>query len=91
MDKCEKKSSDRSQMLNKIRELEFAAVELNLFLDNNPHNQHALADYNCITANLMKLKRKFEMEHGPLTNFGYAQSKYPWGWVEEPWPWEIDG
>ncbi|MBU5486340.1 spore coat protein CotJB [Clostridium sp. MSJ-11] len=91
MDKCEKKSSDRSQMLNKIRELEFAAVELNLFLDNNPNNQHALADYNCVTANLMKLKRKFEMEYGPLTNFGYAQSKCPWRWVEDPWPWEIDG
>lgn len=89
MDKSDKKSSNRSQMLNKIRELEFAAVELNLFLDNFPHNHQALADFNCVTENLMKLKRRFEMEYGPLTNFGYAQSKAPWRWVEDPWPWEI--
>nr|WP_315117139.1 spore coat protein CotJB [uncultured Clostridium sp.] len=88
MDKCNTKS-DRSQLLRKIRELEFAAVELNLFLDNNPHNQRALDHYNCITADLVKLKRRFEIEFSPLTNFGNAQSKCPWGWVEEPWPWEI--
>lgn len=79
---------DRKKMLNKIRELEFAAVELNLYLDNFPNNKKALADYNMFTKQLMCLKKEYEMKHGLLTNFGYGQSQYPWTWVNEPWPWE---
>lgn len=83
-------SSNRKELLKKIQELEFAAVELNLFLDNHPHNQQALADYNMITENLINMKNMYEAKYGPLTNFGYCPSQYPWKWVEEPWPWEED-
>ena len=76
------------KMLRKIQELEFAAVELNLFLDNHPTHQRALMDYNMITQELMQVKQAYEMQYGPLTNFGFAPSQYPWRWVEEPWPWE---
>lgn len=89
MSDSSRKESNRYKMLRKIQELEFAAVDLNLYLDNHPHNQQALADYNCITQNLMDMKKQYEMAYGPLTNFGYSQSKAPWGWVSEPWPWEI--
>lgn len=81
--------SERSELLGKIRELEFAAVELNLYLDNFPENQQALASYNTFTCELMKLKKEYEMKYGVLTNFGYAESQMPWTWVNEPWPWEI--
>lgn len=75
-------------LLKKIRELEFAAVDLNLFLDNHPNNKQALSDYNKITEDLNKLKRIYEVNNGPLSNYGYAPSQYPWQWVNEPWPWE---
>ncbi|OFI05472.1 CotJB protein [Clostridium acetireducens DSM 10703] len=81
-------SNQRNALLRQIQELEFAAVELNLYLDNNPNNINALRDYNCITEDLMAAKKKYEMMFGPLTNFGYAKSKAPWQWVNEPWPWE---
>lgn len=76
------------KLLKKIQEVEFAAIELNLFLDNNPDNLKALADYNFMASQLACLKNDYEMEFGPLTNFGNAQSKAPWEWVNEPWPWE---
>lgn len=79
---------NRKELLNKIRELEFAAVELNLYLDNFPHNKQALMDYNCFTEELMKCKKMYESKYGPLTNFGYSLSQYPWAWVNDPWPWE---
>lgn len=79
----------RVEMMRRIKELEFATVDLNLFLDNHPQNQQALMDYNRFTKELMELKKKYEAQYGVLTNFGQSQSQYPWTWVNEPWPWEI--
>jgi len=79
----------RKDLLRKIQELEFALVELNLFLDTHPTEEKALMHYNMYTEKLMDLKNRYEMKHGPLTNFGYAPSQYPWQWVCEPWPWEM--
>jgi len=76
-------------LLKRIQELEFAAVDLNLYLDNHPENQQALIDYNKITEELKKLKKMYEAQYGPLTNYGYAPSQYPWAWVNDPWPWEV--
>lgn len=80
----------RGEMMKKIQEVEFATIDLNLYLDNHPENQRALMDYNSLTSELINLKRIYEMKYGPLTNFGYAPSKYPWQWIESPWPWEIE-
>lgn len=81
----------RSELMNKIRELEFAAVDINLYLDNHPTCQQALNDYNSLSEELNKLKREYEMKYGPLSHFGSAPSQYPWRWVSEPWPWEMEG
>ena len=76
-------------LLHRIQELQFATVDIGLYLDNYPENQKALNEYNCFTQELMKLKRAYEMNYGPLTHFGYAPSAYPWKWINEPWPWEM--
>ncbi|RKD22471.1 spore coat protein JB [Caminicella sporogenes DSM 14501] len=85
----EKKDINRKDLLKKIQEVEFAIVDLNLYLDTHPKNQRALADYNMLTNELFRLKKIYEMNYGPLTNFGYAPSHYPWQWIESPWPWEL--
>lgn len=77
------------ELLDKIRELEFAAVDLTLYLDNHPTCEKALADYNTVVEELSELKKAYEMSYGPLVHFGCAPSQYPWRWVNEPWPWEI--
>lgn len=76
-------------LLSKIQELEFVAVDLNLYLDNHPQNKNAIADYNTVTRELTNLKKLYETQNGPLSNFGCSESQYPWQWVNEPWPWEI--
>lgn len=76
------------ELMKRIKELEFTAVDLNLYLDNHPSNEKALADYNYATQELNKHKRLYEMNFGPLTNYGTSPSQYPWRWVNEPWPWE---
>lgn len=79
---------NRDDLMKRIKNFEFAAVDLNLYLDNNPTNQQAISDYNMIVKELKELKKVYEMNNGPLTNFGESPSQFPWRWVEDPWPWE---
>ncbi|WP_432404591.1 spore coat protein CotJB [Wukongibacter sp. M2B1] len=79
----------RKELLNRIQELEFTALDLNLYLDNHPENMEALMEYNKCANQISQLKRMYEMKYGPLMNFGFSPSQYPWRWVDEPWPWEL--
>lgn len=80
----------RLQLLRDIMALEFTAVEFNLYLDTHPRDQRALLAYNQTVEELNELKEAYQAAYGPLTNFGTAASEYPWRWVDEPWPWEIN-
>ncbi|WP_010232832.1 spore coat protein CotJB [Clostridium arbusti] len=82
------KDLSREELINSIHELKFAALDLNLYLDTHPDCRTALTDYNNITSDLKVVISTYESKYGPLTNFGGAESKYPWAWTEEPWPWE---
>ncbi len=82
--------NEQKEKLKKIMAEEFTAIEFNLYLDTHPHDKRALHDYNKTVKRLKHLKEKYEDEYGPLTNFGYSTSGYPWQWIEEPWPWEIN-
>jgi len=80
----------RKQMLIAIMAYQFTAVELNLYLDTHPGDERALGLYNQTVCILEELKQDYEDRYGPLTNFGETGSEYPWRWVEEPWPWQIN-
>lgn len=82
---CEKQLA----LLKRLQEMEFVAIELNLYLDTHPCDEEALNDFNCAAEAIMKLKQEYEAEYGPLMNFGFSFSKSPWQWVEGPWPWEL--
>lgn len=75
-------------LMRQLQEVSFALVDLNLYLDNYPNNQQALADFNRLSQQYAELKNSYEAQYGPLTNFGYSCSQYPWQWIGEPWPWE---
>ena len=79
---------NREKLIRAIQEYEFAAIELNLYLDYFPRCKDALEDYNYITRELNKLIGEYEKCFGPLKNFGEDMSDFPWQWVDEPWPWE---
>lgn len=88
MSKCELDQKGVA-LLKEIQAYEFAAIDLNLFLDTHPNEQRALVDYNALTHHLNMLKSQYEQLYGPLVVFGFAPSQYPWQWTEGPWPWEI--
>lgn len=82
--------SEQALMLLQIQELDFAAIDLNLYLDTHPNDKKALHDYNCLTQKLRVLRNEYQRIYGPLVNFGFAPSQYPWRWINDPWPWEIE-
>ena len=75
----------REDMMMKIRELDFAIIELGLYLDTQPDDQRALCLHREYTKELRDLKDKYQKMYGPLSIY-YPCNK--WRWLEEPWPWE---
>lgn len=77
-------------MLKKIQEMQFVALELNLYLDTHPMDGDAINDFNCAAERLKKYVKAYEDEFGPLLNFGFGGcSNEPWQWSQSPWPWEL--
>ncbi|MCG9968885.1 spore coat protein CotJB [Pelotomaculum terephthalicicum JT] len=87
--KTENVYNQQMQLLLKIQELEFTAIELNLYLDTHPDDQQALNLYNSVVPQLRKCIEAYEQYCGPLFHFGMATSQYPWQWINSPWPWEM--
>lgn len=79
---------DRHKLLKQIQEVEFAAVEWQLYLDTHRYDQRALMEYNNYSNQLLMLKQQYEMLYGPLLNFGFSPNHGSWRWLDSPWPWE---
>ncbi len=77
----------RCQLLQDISALNFAALELTLYLDTHPDDRGALRQRNEYLAEMKEVMREYEAKYGPLTTISRAE--YPWTWIDEPWPWEI--
>ena len=79
MDKCE--------LLNRISEVQFVCVELNLYLDTHPDDDAARRDYLTYSKLLTGLIAEYEAEYGPLLGFGHSPTEAGC-WVCSRWPWE---
>ena len=75
----------RQEMIDQIKSLDFAIIELGLYLDTHPDDQRALCMHREYCKQTKDLKDKYQKMYGPLTIF-YPGNK--WRWLEQPWPWE---
>jgi len=76
-------------MLEKLQALDFTLVELNLYLDTHPEDLAALQQFNQMALERRHLAEHFQQLYGPLQNFGHSFSRFPWEWVNTPWPWQV--
>lgn len=81
-------NKEQLDMLKEIMALSFSAVELNLYLDTHPFDQRALSLHNSYDSKIKDLEERYHESFTCLTHA--CQSKCPWEWIEEPWPWEIN-
>jgi spore coat protein JB len=79
------------KMTRELQELEFAALEMNLYLDTHPNDDLALRTFNSLVPRIDAARKACEAARGPIFNYGQSStSKMPWQWIEDPWPWECD-
>jgi len=84
----EDENMNLNELMCEIQQLQFSAVELNLYLDNFPNNKRATEDYQKVSKELDKLINEYETCYGPIRNFGSAYVENPNKWTNQPWPWE---
>lgn len=82
---------DRDELLKKLSELDFIAVDLALFLNTHPENREAIQAYNQVITAADAVRMKYEEAYGPLCSFrSYASDTDHWEWSNNPWPWQAD-
>lgn len=80
---CCERQRIREEMIKQIKCLNFAVIELGLYLDTHHDDQKALCLHREYTKQLKELKDQYQRVYGPLSIY-YPCRK--WRWLEEPWP-----
>jgi len=80
--------TERIELLRQIQELNFAMIELGLYLNNQPDCENALDLYEKVSCLHADAKEKYEYAYGPLTYEGVDTKRDGWSWINGPWPWE---
>ncbi|MCP3025828.1 spore coat protein CotJB [Halobacillus sp. A5] len=75
--------------MEQIQQVDFALVELTLYLDTHPQDYNAIQQFNQLAVQSKQLKGQYEQQFGPLKQFGGSFSSYPWNWIDSPWPWQM--
>ncbi|MFW6266598.1 MAG: spore coat protein CotJB [Halanaerobiales bacterium] len=75
-------------LLKEIQQLQFASLEMALYLNTHPKDRRALDKRNQLVRELRQLMQKYNEKYTPLS-LNAGTFDYPWAWIEEPWPWQI--
>lgn len=74
----------KKKLLIRLSSMQFAMLEMRIFLDTHPNDDEALAMYNKYREKYKSLAKEFEEQFGPLTLNGYNSDE----WLCDPWPWD---
>lgn len=80
--------TDREILLKKISTYQFAALDLQLFLDTHKKDMKALEQMKEYRMAAKPLIEEYEKKYGPLTK--NANTQNVWSWIKGPWPWESE-
>lgn len=85
----DKNTNINLEKLAEIRELLFAVLETNLYLDTHPDDMFVLNLRNNFAIKLCNLTAEYQEKYGLLSAY-FSEAESPWQWIEEPWPWQIN-
>ena len=77
----------QENLLKEITKLDFAAVDLGLYLNTHPEDQRAINLYNNVIIKADTCRTKYEKLYGPLCSFRSSSRENFWTWINNPWPW----
>jgi spore coat protein JB len=73
--------------LFKLTQLDFSAIDLQLYLDIHPDDKKAIAEYNKTVGEAAKLRAEYEQKNGALTARASSDPN-KFKWIDDPWDWE---
>lgn len=79
----------KQKLLREIQQCQFAVVEANLYLDTHPQDQEALSYFQTHQQKLMESVTEYEKKYGKIQTDANGKSR--WAWVDDPWPWQMEG
>lgn len=80
--------NEHAELLTYLDMLDFAMIDIGLYLDVFPNDSNMIAIYNNIKDEKNKVMNKYEENYGPITLNSDELNKSPWCWDKNPWPWE---
>ena len=83
-----KPMNDQAKMLTDIDSLDFALIDLNLYLDVYPDDKNAIELFNKYRNEQNELLNDYQNKYGPILLNSDALNNMPWMWDNNPWPWE---
>lgn len=83
--------NERERLLKRIAAVDFAIIELHLYMDSHPNDRDAAAKTDEYAVKSKALRKEFEDKYGPLTSLQMDSNR--WAWISDPWPWdnEVEG
>ena len=81
-------TNEQARMLTTLSALEFAAHDINLYLDLHPEDKDMIELYNQYRIESNELRDKYENAYGPILASSNTTNQIPWNWKNSPWPWE---
>lgn len=82
-------SAECKKLWYKIHELEFAMIELMLYLDTHKKDEEALCEYQKMQQMYNDSMAVYEKMYGTIV-FNQVHSEDIFTWVETPMPWEME-
>lgn len=74
--------------LKELQEVEFALIDLNLYLDTHPNDEEAMKKMAKYMETATELHTKYQETHTPLFATNVRTNEEQNKWLNDPWPWE---
>ena len=78
--------SERERLMRRIAAIDFAMVELHLFLDSHPNNEEVANKLDSYRTKSNELRKQYEEKFGPISPSNKDGNQ--WAWISNPWPWD---
>lgn len=79
--------SERERLMKKLSGAQFAALEMQLYLDTHKKDHEAFKSLLAYQKKAKEYRQEYESRFGPITaNDLFGDTRFEW--LNAPWPWE---
>ncbi len=82
-------NNERESLIRELARMDFAAHELNLYLDLHPEDTTMITLFNDYREKYNQLVKQYDEKFGPLLISSNTLNQTPFLWERDIWPWEV--